>query len=100
MKKTIHNFCCDSMNIAIKENKIIDYDITVREYGMRFRKNRVKMLNFCPWCGIKLPKDLIGELYDVLEKEYNIPWRDADIFEYTNVPDEFKTDEWWKKRDL
>lgn len=29
-------------------------------------------VTFCPYCGIKLPNDLIEERMDILEKEYGI----------------------------
>ena len=100
MNDTKYNFCCDTMYEAIEENKIVDYDAVVRNYGILFRKNRIKMLSFCPWCGKKLPKNLTEDMYVIIEKEYGIPWIKADVFKYTNLPDEFKTDEWWKKRGL
>jgi hypothetical protein len=88
------------MHIAVKEHKTVDYDPVVRDYGIRFGKNMVDMLHFCPWCGSKLPKTLMREMFDTIEKEYGIPRLEADIDNYTNVPDEFKTDEWWRKRGL
>lgn len=100
MKKIEHDFCCDNMFEAITENKIIDHDVSVREYGIRFRKNRIMMLSFCPWCGVKLPKPLMSKMFKVIWEEYGIPLEEADIYEFTNIPDEFKTDEWWKKRGL
>ena len=57
-------------------------------------------VDFCPFCGTKLPKDLTEEWFDILEKEYGLD----DPYYYPEqkklIPEEFKTDEWWKKRGL
>ena len=57
------------------------------------------LINYCPFCGKKLPKWLDPE--DWILKEYG-----EDYLRYTSDPKrkeppaEFKTDEWWKKRGL
>lgn len=98
MKK--HSFCCNDMHSAIEECSIVDYDPVIRDYGINYNADRVKMLFFCPWCGTKLPEALNSTIFEVIEKELGIPRWDADIFNFTNLPEEFKTDEWWKKRGL
>ena len=57
-----------------------------------------------PYCGAKMPKILYG-----VDENGNDPYEDAleealgkefcDITE-DEIPEEFKTDEWWKKRGL
>jgi hypothetical protein len=56
-------------------------------------------VEFCPFCGIKLPKDFVHVRTEILEKEFGItdPY---DKKQKKLVPKEFKTDEWWKKRGL
>ena len=98
--KADHNLCCDAMNSAITEEKIIEYDMVDRSYGILFGKRSIRMLNFCPWCGNKLGKILNNEIFSVLENEYGIKKEKADIYNFTNIPEEFWTDEWWKKRGL
>ena len=100
MRHIQHDFCCDSMFEAIEEDKIIDYDITVRDYGILVGKNSIRILLFCPWCGMKLPKRLMKEFYEILESEYGM--EDVEIVkdDFAHVPEEFKTDKWWKKRGL
>ena len=66
------------------------------EYGQYF-------LRYCPFCGAKMPKLLyidengddiyIKAIEEALGKEF------CDITE-DEIPEEFKTDEWWKKRGL
>lgn len=55
---------------------------------------------YCPYCGTKLPASLDGakdeyrnELEKAVGKEY------CDI-KPEDIPEEFKSDEWWKKRGL
>ncbi|HSC25213.1 MAG TPA: hypothetical protein VLB80_03300 [Candidatus Babeliales bacterium] len=56
-------------------------------------------INYCPWCAKPLPKDLRDEWLEVLKEEYDLD--DPDSKEQKKlVPEEFKTDEWWKKRGL
>ena len=55
-------------------------------------------MKYCPFCGAKMPKQLYMSEYEnaleeVLGKDF------CDIKE-EEIPDEFKTDEWWKKRGL
>ena len=41
-------------------------------------------------------EEVLEEEYGITEKDWNAPgWNDN-----THLPEEFKTDEWWKKRNL
>jgi hypothetical protein len=57
------------------------------------------ILEYCPFCGTKLPKSLyaIDEYYDALEEAVGKEF--CDIKE-DEIPEEFHTDEWWRKRGL
>ncbi len=52
----------------------------------------------CPYCCKHLPKDLTQLWANILENEYGItlPYDEHK----DSVPQEFRTDEWWKKRGL
>ncbi len=90
--------CCTEINIHIHEKeRIVKYIPFTREYGVQAADHVIQMINFCPWCGERLPKSLRDEFFSALEKEYNI---EADVGSLSNVPPEFRTDEWWKKRGL
>lgn len=53
-------------------------------------------MDYCPFCGAKLPSRLDEELTRILRDEYGLEsWKD-----YKKAPHEFHTDEWWKKRRL
>jgi hypothetical protein len=98
MKK---NHCCNQMNNFLDEKKVcVGYDPTIREYYINLNgSNAIQIIQFCPWCGEKLPKNLSKEYFRILKKTYNIKHM-LGIMDNPNIPEEFKTDEWWKKRGL
>lgn len=77
-----------------------EYDILMLENG-NCRKNMlaVQGIDYCPWCSKKLPKSLRNKWFEMLEKNYDLDDPDSEEQEKL-VPEEFKTDEWWKKRGL
>lgn len=94
-------YCCNRMKKAFDTNK----------YGLHFDKRFCETFcdrrdlkgcywhwDYCPFCG-KCIKDK-GDLYrKILRTELNI----SDMYEdgvEEKLPEEFKTDEWWKKRGL
>lgn len=90
--------CCDQMSFHIHEKeKIIIFVPEFREYSIRASKSIIQRIDFCPWCGIKLPTDLREEFFDILDKEYNL---DTLCLDKRKIPKEFRSDEWWKKRGL
>jgi hypothetical protein len=91
--------CCKKMKHAIKESKgeVIDYDMVRRDYSITIKPCAYDV-KFCPFCGKATKKTLTDELSDTLSKEYRIS--SPDFIEYSNIPDEFLTDEWWIKRGL
>ena len=74
------------------------------EYFPRWREYKSchgefsSLINFCPFCGTKFLKELSDEWYEILAKEYGIESPSYD--DRDKVPQEFWTDEWWKKRGL
>ncbi|AIL66131.1 hypothetical protein NOVO_09085 [Rickettsiales bacterium Ac37b] len=92
------DFCCEDMHNSIEKYKIVDYEQIDRTYGILFGDGYNMFLQFCPWCGVKLKHRLVKELFKCLKTEYKI--EEPDLTNFTNVPEEFKSDEWWKKRGL
>ena len=97
--------CCDIMHRYVVEHNL-EYDPVRRIVYFFIRSNEPPELQpeyygspciFCPYCGTKIPKMLSLEYLDELEiavgKDY------CDITD-DEVPEEFKTDEWWIKRGL
>ena len=70
----------------------------IRTYAILNKKEYggFEPMDYCPFCGAKLPERLDGKLTEILQKEYGLnSWKD-----YKKAPHEFHTDEWWKKRGL
>ena len=91
-------FCCYTLKRSLDEGEVyINYDQVSRSYGIAIRglDNAVISINYCPWCGTKLPKDLSDELGKIIFEELEL-----DGFDDPRLPEEFKSDEWWKKRGL
>ncbi len=106
--------CCFSMDSALDQDEIrswgevIEYDLSTRSYHFLLYENNKYCgtrytLKYCPWCGKKLPDSLDEQWEEILENEYGITSKNWDAAEWndeTDLPEEFKTDEWWKKRGL
>jgi len=98
--KTKNEHCCKLMEKALDDSRIeIDYWPVFREYSVSTRSIAIQLIFYCPFCGSKLPKELRDEWGEILENEYNIddPFCDQDS---EKIPDEFKSDLWWIKRNL
>ena len=93
------DFCCDEIIFHIQKlEQIIIYLSENRSFLIKVNQHIGQEIQYCPWCGTKLPKELSNEWWDILEKEYNIIYPLES--ERDKVPAEFWTDEWWKKRGL
>lgn len=99
------NYCCDYMNIFINDPRVpIKYIPRLREYyipSIEFGAETrvIQVVYHCPWCGAKLPESVRDQYFDILESEYHLELN-PDMHEQEGFPEEFKTDEWWKKRGL
>lgn len=92
-------FCCKYMNSSILDPRTaIKYGPIFREYYLKGEEGM--MIDYCPWCSRKLPISLRETFFEVLEDEYKIETDIGECFEKENLPPEFRTDEWWKKRNL
>ena len=93
--------CCDYMKQSLDDNTTqIKYNPIFRSYYIPLYKNAAKQLiNFCPWCGTKLPRSLRMDWFEILENEYKLdPYNDPKNVK--DLPEEFKSDQWWKNRNL
>ena len=70
----------------------ITYGARFREYGLAYRDGGTscQLLQYCPWCGSKLPSSLRDRWFERLE-ELGLEPDDP------GVPHEMKTDAWWRK---
>lgn len=100
MNKPVDIFCCAQMSKHLHENEVaITYNPKFRSFAIKVLDGggSVQSISFCPWCGSKLPEDLSEKFFNELSLTLS---KDATLFDIDNAPDEFKTDEWWKKREL
>ncbi len=96
--------CCSMMHKAIEDPyHAIEYVPLFRHYILRFDYSAYygELIKNCPWCATAFPISLYKE-YQRLILE-NIEFED-DFFDLgcyiEDFPQEFQTDEWWKKRGL
>lgn len=88
--------CCEFLLNSINDDEYpIYYSDKLRIYGIDILDggSSYSRINLCPWCGVRFPKELSDEWYDLLEEQGIEPWKDE-------IPKEFQTSEWWKKRNL
>lgn len=94
--------CCTLMDIVIEDKEsALRYDPSLRMYYIREEHQpAARTIQYCPWCAAKLPESLYNEQEEILEKEYGLTdtWKGGK--DYDQIPPEFHTDEWWKKRGL
>ncbi|WP_084212877.1 DUF6980 family protein [Candidatus Jidaibacter acanthamoebae] len=88
--------CCTQMAFHAKEKEqLIIYEPIMRRIGIRVSDSTFQLINHCPWCGSKLPNELSEELSTIVFDQLCLEGYDD-----PKLPEEFKTDEWWKKRGL
>ena len=96
MEKQVEYHCDIHRNIYDCSDNLIDYSSAFDEYGLIVHDggSSCVLIKFCPWCGAKLPKSKRILCFNTLQKlGYDFPYSQE-------IPEEFHTDEWWKKRGL
>ena len=96
-----NSYCIDQKNTCSEngaDDKLIYYSSRFDEYGIPVRDgekgkaNSYILIQFCPWCGKKLPQGRRDEWFECLEKlGFDSPFEDFD-----KIPSKFKTSEWWE----
>lgn len=92
--------CCEKLVNAISKNEIVYYPQyrgacyhMLNEIDQIYEK---RFMRYCIFCGLRMPDDLYYEHSNTLSKEYP----STIFYEDDELPKEFQTDEWWKKRGL
>ncbi len=95
MKNHIECKCATHDNVFACCDHLLYYNNVVDEYGIIIHDGGSSYLHilYCPFCGTKLPKSKRTSYFDLLEGLKINPWDN-------HIPEEFKSDEWWKKRGL
>ena len=88
-------FCCEQMEVSVVEMKVIMYSEQFDEYGIPIPEDdgvSYMGILYCPWCRRKLPPSKREKWFHELEKlGYDSPLFDD------NIPEEFKSDGWYRK---
>ncbi|KWX02955.1 hypothetical protein LI90_4004 [Carbonactinospora thermoautotrophica] len=98
VETTAEDQCCELMLQNLRADDLpVVYDATIREWGIRYLDggSSIQRLEYCPWCGKKLPGDLWDEWRTRVEQLGLDPWDDAD-----RIPEAFRSDRWWKEAGL
>jgi hypothetical protein len=93
-------FCCGTVEHVLENGRVMEYDETIRSFSidsMDDYRHRYGLF-YCPWCGTKFPKELSNEWMDTVRDELGL--EDPADDDRDKVTEEFRTDEWWKKRGL
>ena len=79
------------MTDRLRDETAIEYVPKFREYGISVSDGGTSfiLIQFCPWCGARLPASLRDEWFDALKK------LGLSLFG-ENLPEQFLTDAWWK----
>ena len=84
--------CCQDMHDALAEDVAIVYIPKIREYGIRILDGGTsyKIINYCPWCGLRLPESLRDQWFDEIRRLGLEPGSE-------DLPIDYRTDSWWRK---
>jgi hypothetical protein len=86
--------CCEEMQRHLVEGDLaLRYIPKFREYGILILDGGSSMqeIRFCPWCGCALPPSLRDTWFEEVEALGLEP-------ESPNLPANYRTDAWWKRR--
>lgn len=101
----MNKHCCIDMDSQLKfdcqvhrdefdcPDVLITYSLKFDEYGIIIHDGGKSSItiDFCPWCGKKLPESKRDEWFDKLEElGFNNPFEQ-------DIPKKFKDDTWYKK---
>lgn len=95
-------FCCEDLVWACE--KYVKYSDIERSFSI-YEKGSSKYglyIDCCPFCGEKLPKHLVDELWNTILEELGPDYLVDDDGNppKKELPSEFQSDEWWIKRGL
>jgi hypothetical protein len=88
------------MTYQLQDTRVpVEFVSRFREYAILVEPSALQQIEYCPWCGSKLPKELRDEWYQELEGLLG-----EQIYEIENlddsVPKEFHDEKWWVKKGL
>jgi hypothetical protein len=93
------------MESAIRDDSMV-YNKIIRCYAYYIHREEpsYQIIEYCPFCGTELPKELSLEYDETVFESFGqngMELINGEFFPSSpELPDEFKSDEWWKKRGL
>ena len=84
-------WCCQQLEVYAGFAEPIIYLPQTRSYLLKLTEELTCDLNYCPWCGAKLPKDLTNQLMDIIYNQLQLASCND-----PRLPGKFKSDQWWK----
>ncbi len=94
MTQRVNYKCKEHSNPFDCPDNLIYYNNKFDEYGLIIHDGGTSSLHidYCPWCGTKLPESKRDLWFDTLEQlGFDEPFEQE-------IPKEFKTDEWYKNK--
>lgn len=91
MRREAERSCDQHPNQFDCPDCLIHYSSKFREYGLIIHDggSSFVVIQFCPFCGSRLPMSLRDQWFKELEQRGIDPWEDK-------VPVEFEAEAWWK----
>jgi len=82
--------CCAKMADRLEDTTAVVYIPKFREYGLPILDGGTSFIaiQFCPWCGARLPDSLRDQWFDALETL-------GLTVDSVNIPEKFISDRWW-----
>ncbi len=96
--------CCKALWSSVDKGEM-KYNLVLKHFGCYIKTKdndgkdsylEIQTMRYCPFCGAKLP-DYSDKYDDELEKAVGKEYCDI---KPEDIPEEFKSDKWWKKRGL
>ncbi len=95
-------FCCDMMarNVSCEGNdvfgnKTIFYSKRFDEYMLPCSESSGICIEYCPWCGRKLPESKRERWFEELD-QLGI---DFSLLDTEQVPEAYLSDQWWRSHE-
>lgn len=99
---SVMEICCQAMECYLhcleQGDEVVCYSPKFNEYGIPIHDGEngsitsYIQIQYCPWCGKKLPDGLREKWFDQLENlGYDDPLKDD------SIPEKFKSDKWYRK---
>lgn len=100
------NHCCTKIEGVLEENSTpLRYVPYTRSYYIEYFPTEeqntdyilvAERILFCPWCGTCLPRSLLSEWVQIIERKFGIT-DTLDKKQLEKIPKKYLSEEWWKE---